>query len=66
MTKKNHQTSSDWVCGALGSGLALTLAALSGAEWERRVPLRATALVAALLLLLAALTIALLARGIIA
>jgi hypothetical protein len=52
--------------GALGSGLALTLAALSGAEWERRVPLRATALVAALLLLLAALTIALLARGIIA
>lgn len=51
--------------GAAGSGLALTLAALSGAAWERRVPLRAAALVLALLLLLAAMAIALLARGII-
>ena len=51
--------------GAAGSGLALMLAVLCGAQWEVRVPLRAVALAAALLLLLAALTIALLARGII-
>ena len=51
--------------GAAGCGLALTLAALSGAEWERRVPLRAAALGLALLLLLAAMAIALTARGII-
>lgn len=51
--------------GALGSGMALILAAMAGAEWERRVPLRAVALGLALLLLLAAMAIALMARGII-
>lgn len=51
--------------GALGSGLALTFAALAGAGWERRVPLRGVALGLAVVLLLAALVIALLTRGII-
>ncbi len=61
-------TSEPWLAGAggaLGSGAALTIGAMAGAEWERRAPIRAVALGLALVLLLAALVIALLARGII-
>ncbi|MFC3096832.1 hypothetical protein [Alteraurantiacibacter palmitatis] len=50
--------------GTLGSGVALTLAALAGGEWERRLPLRAMALALAGLLLLAALMIDLSVRGV--
>lgn len=61
-------TNEPWLAGAggaLGSGLALTLGAMAGAEWERQVPIRALALTLGLLLMLAGLGIALLARGII-
>ncbi len=51
--------------GAFGSGLALTVAALVGAGWEQRIPLRPLALGVAAALLLAALVIGLLARGLI-
>ncbi len=49
--------------GALGSGAALTLAALGGASWEKRLPLRALAIALAAALLLAAAVIGLAARG---
>jgi Ca2+/H+ antiporter, TMEM165/GDT1 family len=51
--------------GALGSGVALTLAALAGREWEARVPLRPVALGLAAVLLVAAVIIGLSARGLI-
>lgn len=49
--------------GALGSGAALTLAALGGASWEKRLPLRPLAIALAAALLLAAAVIGLAARG---
>ena len=49
--------------GTLGSGAALTLTALAGGEWERRLPLRALAIGLAALLLLAALIIGFSVRG---
>ncbi len=51
--------------GALGTGAALSLGVLAGADWEQRVPVRLLALSLSLLLLLAAFVMALLARGII-
>lgn len=53
------------VGGALGSGLALSVAVLAGAQWERHVPRRRLALGLAVVLLLAALVIGLQVRGII-
>ncbi|MCL6250476.1 hypothetical protein M3P36_05385 [Altererythrobacter sp. KTW20L] len=49
--------------GALGSGVALTLAAMAGREWEARVPLGPVALGLAGLLLVGAAVIGLSARG---
>ncbi|OYW43959.1 MAG: hypothetical protein B7Z33_14080 [Sphingomonadales bacterium 12-68-11] len=51
--------------GALGSGAALTVAAFAGPEWDSRVPLGALRWTAAALLIMAALTIGLGARGLI-
>ena len=50
--------------GAIGSGAALSVAALAGAEWERRVPLGVLRWTIAALLLLAAIITAISARGI--
>ncbi|MFC3101926.1 TMEM165/GDT1 family protein [Altererythrobacter lauratis] len=50
--------------GTLGSGVALTLAALAGSEWERRLPLRIMAWALAVLLLLAAFMIGLSVRDV--
>ncbi|GAA0272506.1 hypothetical protein GCM10009127_11110 [Alteraurantiacibacter aestuarii] len=59
----------EWVLaaigGALGSGIALSAAAMAGAEWEARVPLRLLANITGGILLLAALLIGMTARGII-
>jgi putative Ca2+/H+ antiporter (TMEM165/GDT1 family) len=49
--------------GTLGSGAALTLAALAGGEWEARVPLRPVTLGLAAVMLIAAVVIGLFARG---
>ncbi len=51
--------------GVLGSGAVLTAAWASGAEWERRVPLRAVRLGVSGLFMLAAIVVALSARGVI-
>ena len=51
--------------GALGTGAALTLAALAGAAWAERLPLRALGWGLAAALLLAAAVCALSARGLI-
>ena len=52
------------VGGALGSGAALSIAALAGAQWERRVPVRLLSHILAGVLLLGAIVIGLQVRGI--
>lgn len=49
--------------GALGSGIALSVAAMAGREWEARLPLRLIANLAGAALTVAAIFVALSARG---
>ncbi|MCX7675766.1 MAG: hypothetical protein N2Z59_00115, partial [Alteraurantiacibacter sp.] len=49
--------------GALGSGVALTVAGMAGKTWEECIPVRWLAVVLAVALMLAALVIGLSVRG---
>lgn len=50
--------------GAIGSGMALSVAVLAGSEWERKLPVRALAWAGGAILLLNAIVITASARGV--